>query len=179
METRPSNFPWWRVLAIIAIAIMFGAWIGAQSSPWWQRLAQLGAGSVMFGLWVPPKTWSAVVVTVADLNQHIRDNLNILKTSIDDNGHIIDPSVIAKIATYAIAATDNLIVCTANSFTVTLPTAVGRTGKKFTVKNTGAGTITMASTLSQTIDGVSAGSWTVPPGFALTFESDSANWILV
>lgn len=36
--------------------------------------------------WVTPKTWSAVVVTVADLNQHIRDNLNILKTSISDDG---------------------------------------------------------------------------------------------
>jgi hypothetical protein len=35
---------------------------------------------------VTPKTWTAVVVTVADLNQHIRDNLNVLKTSIFDDG---------------------------------------------------------------------------------------------
>lgn len=38
--------------------------------------------------WTLPKTWTAVVVTVADLNTHIRDNLNILKTSINDDGTV-------------------------------------------------------------------------------------------
>jgi hypothetical protein len=33
--------------------------------------------------WTAPKTWSAVIVTVADLNTHIRDNLNFLKTAVD------------------------------------------------------------------------------------------------
>ena len=36
--------------------------------------------------WTTPKTWTASVVTVSDLNTHIRDNLNVLKTSINDDG---------------------------------------------------------------------------------------------
>ena len=56
-------------------------------------------------------------------------------------------------ATYSIAATDYQIECTANTFTVTLPTAVGITGTIYSIKNSGTGTITIATTASQTIDG--------------------------
>ncbi len=94
-----------------------------------------------------------------------------------DTGFIL--SIVSKTANYTTLSTDDIVNCTANSFTVTLLTAVGRSGRAQTVKNTGTGTITMAATSSQTIDGLSAGSWTVPPGFALTFASDGANWILV
>lgn len=38
--------------------------------------------------WWSPKTWTGVLVTVADLNQQIRDNLTILKTQIADDGKI-------------------------------------------------------------------------------------------
>ena len=38
--------------------------------------------------WTSPKTWTATVVSVADLNAHIRDNETILKTSINDDGTI-------------------------------------------------------------------------------------------
>lgn len=34
--------------------------------------------------WTTPKNWSAILVTVADLNTHIRDNLNALKTPPQD-----------------------------------------------------------------------------------------------
>ena len=60
---------------------------------------------------------------------------------------------VAKTATYTIADSDHLIDCTSNTFTVTLPTAVGIPGKLFIVKNSGAGVITVATTSSQTIDG--------------------------
>lgn len=56
-------------------------------------------------------------------------------------------------ATYAILATDYQIECTANSFTVTLPTAVGIVGTIYSIKNSGTGTITVATTASQLIDG--------------------------
>ena len=36
--------------------------------------------------WTTPKTWTATVVPVSDLNVHIRDNENLLKTSINDDG---------------------------------------------------------------------------------------------
>lgn len=61
---------------------------------------------------------------------------------------------VAKTANYtADAALDYQIECTANSFTVTLPTAVGIQGKMFSIKNSGTGTITVTTTSSQTIDG--------------------------
>lgn len=43
--------------------------------------------------WTTPSTWVAgALVTEGDLNAQIRDNHNILKTSIDANGKIISLS---------------------------------------------------------------------------------------
>lgn len=40
-------------------------------------------------MWNPPRTWNAgETVTAVLMNQQVRDNLNILKTSIDDDGKI-------------------------------------------------------------------------------------------
>ncbi len=73
-------------------------------------------------------------------------------------------------------ATDYLVNCTANSFTVTLPTAVGITGRQYIIKNTGSSTtITIATTSSQTIDGAAPG--TVTTTVPLRVMSDGANWI--
>jgi hypothetical protein len=47
---------------------------------------------------------------------------------------------------------DYQIECTANSFTVTLPTAVGREGREFSIKNSGTGTITIDGDGTETID---------------------------
>jgi hypothetical protein len=39
--------------------------------------------------WVEPRTWVAgELVTEAVLNEQLRDNLNVLKTSIDSNGKL-------------------------------------------------------------------------------------------
>jgi hypothetical protein len=73
-------------------------------------------------------------------------------------------------------ATDHIINCTANSFTVTLPTAVGITGREYIIKNTGgATTITIATTSSQTIDG--SAPTTITTLVPLRVVSDGANWI--
>lgn len=56
-------------------------------------------------------------------------------------------------ATYTASFTDKTINCTANTFTVTLPTAVGITGREYFIKNTGSGTITLAANGSELIDG--------------------------
>jgi hypothetical protein len=47
---------------------------------------------------------------------------------------------------------DYQIECTANSFTVTLPTAVGREGREFSIKNSGTGVITIDGDGTETID---------------------------
>jgi len=71
---------------------------------------------------------------------------------------------------------DYLINCTANSFTVTLPTAIGITGQQYVIKNSGTGTITIATTSTQTIDGSSTKTLTQYQN--ITVVSNGANWIV-
>lgn len=47
---------------------------------------------------------------------------------------------------------DYQIECTANSFTITLPTAVGSEGLTYSIKNSGTGTITIDGDGTETID---------------------------
>ena len=49
----------------------------------------------------------------------------------------VSSSYVAKTGTYTAGATDFCIDCTANTFTVTLPTAVGIAGKQYCIKNSG------------------------------------------
>lgn len=54
--------------------------------------------------------------------------------------------------TYAALSTDDVIDCTSGTFTVSLPTAVGITGKTYTIKNSGTGVISVNPFQLQTID---------------------------
>lgn len=85
---------------------------------------------------------------------------------------------VAKTATYPITANDHTIDCTANSFTVTLPTAVGCAGQEYVIKNSGTGAITVATTSSQTIDGVTSASLGTQYD-SLIVKSNGANWIRI
>ncbi len=81
-------------------------------------------------------------------------------------------------ATYAILTTDEVIECTANTFTVTLPTAVSVASKRYTIKNTGAGTVTVATTSAQTIDGATTAS--IAQHYqSITVVSNGVNWLLI
>lgn len=108
-------------------------------------------------------------------------NLGINTVSPNSKVHIAGSfaaGYVAKTATYTADITDFLIDCTANSFTVTLPTAVGITGRIYIIKNSGsATTITIATTSSQTIDGTTPGTLTsmVP----IQLMSTGANWITI
>jgi hypothetical protein len=83
---------------------------------------------------------------------------------------------VAKTANYTLTFDDYLVNCTSNSFTITLPSAVGVAGRMFIIKNTGsATTITIATTSSQTIDGSAPG--TITTLDPLRVMSDGANWI--
>ena len=85
---------------------------------------------------------------------------------------------IAKTATYTATRADYTIDCTANTFTVTLPTAVGYTGQMYNIKNTGTGTITIATTSSQTIDG--ATTQTISKQYTnVPVQSNGSNWIIL
>ncbi len=80
---------------------------------------------------------------------------------------------------YTVLNTDSTVNCSTGNFTVTLPTAVGQTGRIFRVKNSGNGTITLATTSSQTIDGNASGTITMTQYDAIDVQSDWSNWIIL
>jgi len=96
-----------------------------------------------------------------------------------------------KSANYSIAATDYTINVTANSVTITLPDSVannastgnfanaaaGTMGKIYIIKNSGAGVVTIATTNSELIDGLSPG--TLTTGASIKVQSTGTGWITI
>ena len=78
---------------------------------------------------------------------------------------------------YTVTENDYTIHCTGNSFTVTLPTAVGIAGRIYNIKNTGAGTITVDADGTETIDGLETQS--VTTGVNLQLQSTGSGWIVI
>ena len=78
-------------------------------------------------------------------------------------------------STYQILISDNTVLATSGTFTITMPNAVDSPGKILYIKNTGAGTITLASLLSQTFDGTT----TLTSGVRVQYVSDGANWVQI
>lgn len=86
----------------------------------------------------------------------------------------------AKTANYSILVSDYTIDCTANSFTLTLPTAVGITGYIYEIKNTGetgGTTITIATTGGQLID--ASTTQTVTTALPFRVKSTGGGWIVL
>ena len=80
-------------------------------------------------------------------------NKKVTLTSLFANAPLIG-SIKTVIDTYAILTTDYTIICNkATAFTVTLPVAV--VNQTFTIKNIGAGTVTVACQALNYIDGQS------------------------
>lgn len=84
---------------------------------------------------------------------------------------------VAKTGTYTITDIDYTVDCTSGTFTVTLPSAVGRQGKIFVIKNSGNGIITLNTTSSQTIDAALTQTLTIMVSY--TVQSNGANWIII
>ena len=80
-------------------------------------------------------------------------------------------------ATYTIVNTDYVIESTSGTFTVTLPTAVNVQGKQYVIKNVGTGTITVGTTLSQTIDGNNTIS--LSQNEVIEVVSNGSNWKII
>jgi hypothetical protein len=90
-------------------------------------------------------------------------------------------NLVTKTAAYTITSADQTVLANATTaaFTVTLPTAIGSTGQLFTIKKTdsSANAVTVATTLSQTIDGAATKSLALQYD-AITVQSDNANWLI-
>jgi hypothetical protein len=104
-------------------------------------------------------------------------NLGIAtKQYVDNNGFTRTVSVISGNTTLSATKADYVYVCTA-ALTATLPTAVGNKNM-YTVKRTGTGNVTVATTSSQTIDG--AANFLIDVQYqSIDVISDGANWVMV
>ncbi len=94
----------------------------------------------------------------------------------------IATAVGAKTGAYTLAIGDSTITAdgTSAAFQLTLPTAVGISGRVYTLKRTngGANNITVGTTSAQTIDG--AATKTLGAQYsAITVQSDGANWLIL
>lgn len=83
------------------------------------------------------------------------------------------PTVVTIAGSYAVLATDDVILMSLGGTTATLITAVGRL-RPYNVKNTSSGNVTVATSLSQTID--NASTFTLYPLDSITLISDQSNW---
>ena len=86
-------------------------------------------------------------------------------------------SVSSVSATYTVLTSDSVIECTSNTFTLTLPTAVGVNGKTFIIKNSGTGTITIDGDGTETIDD-SLTALLSSKYDSITIISNGTNWII-
>ena len=93
------------------------------------------------------------------------------------NSDVVQTNVVLKNADYLLQDTDHICVATSGSFSVTLPDAVGRLGKQFMVKNSGNGTILLASLGFALIDG--EGVQTLYPWDSYTLVSNGVGWVIV
>jgi hypothetical protein len=84
---------------------------------------------------------------------------------------------VAKSVDYTATINDNVIEVTATGKTITLPTAVGITGRFYTIKLTASGSGTVATTSSQTIDGSTTYSLASQYKY-VTVQSNGSNWIV-
>jgi len=88
-------------------------------------------------------------------------------------------STVTKTATYTATSSDYTIICSTNTFTIDLPTAVGITGRVYVIKNITSGTtITVDGNGTETIDG--ATTYTLASQYKLVMiQSDGANWNVI
>lgn len=123
----------------------------------------------------------------AKLFRFLKNSDSSVSATIDlDTGVITGKGFIAALTTkttaYTLTATDSVILANATTaaFTCTLPTAVGITGRQYTIKriNSGANNVTVGCSASQVIDGAATktlgSQWST-----LTVVSDGANWQVV
>jgi hypothetical protein len=98
-------------------------------------------------------------------------------SSLQVNGSFAT-SYTSKTSAYAVDANDYTVDCTANSFTVTLPSAEGIAGRMYVIINSGSGIITVATSSKQTI-GNSPNAPTqqsLPSGNSIRLQSTGAKW---
>jgi hypothetical protein len=87
----------------------------------------------------------------------------------------ISTKYLARNTTYTATVDDSTIEVTSGTFTITLYTAVGNTGRNLIIKNGGTGVVTVDGDSTETIDGQAT--ITIGPDETLILQSNGNNWI--
>ena len=89
-------------------------------------------------------------------------------------------TVLSKSATYTVVNTDgqNVLVLASNTITINLYAVSGNAGKTVTVKNAGAGTITIDANSTETIDGALTQTISAA-NQSLTLVCTGSAWVLI
>jgi hypothetical protein len=122
-------------------------------------------------------TAGAIAKTGGTSSQFLKADGGTDSTAYTPVGLALKTNYQEKTANYTVNSVDNTINCTSGTFTVTLPTSVGIAGRFYNIKNSGVGVITVATTSSQTIDGVTTKTLAATKG--ITVQSTGANWIII
>jgi hypothetical protein len=88
---------------------------------------------------------------------------------------------VAKTANYTLTSADCVVEVTTGTNTQTLPTAVGITGRRYVITNSGTGVVTVGTTSSQTFVNVTATptTLTLAQFSTVTVVSNGANWLRI
>lgn len=115
------------------------------------------------------------VVAINGIQRLMADFLSLIQPAL---GAALKVKYTPISGTYTITANDCVVDCTANTFTVTLPTAAGIEGQVFTVKNSGTGIITVAAASGEFIDG--AATQVLPVQYeSITMISAGTGWGII
>jgi hypothetical protein len=160
----------------------------ATTGGWTQGMSSATTTSLAFitkpttnALWTV-QTQTAGNVLTADL---ANSRVGISQASPTSVLHVNGPiatALVSKTAAYTLTATDSIALGSASTaaFTLTLPTAVGCTGRQYILKKTdsSANAVTVGTTSSQTIDGATTYPLTAQYE-SITVVSDGANWSII
>ena len=131
--------------------------LGSSTTSYYWRSDANGYATADTTLWI-----QSGVVLVAGLSLLAQQGISITAAkdiSMGSNSKItgnIGTTYTASTSNLTLNATHHILNATANSFTYTLPTAVSISGREYYIKNSGTGLITIATTSSQTIDGLAS-----------------------
>jgi hypothetical protein len=115
------------------------------------------------------------VVAINGIQRLMGDFLTLIQPAL---GGALKVKYTPVSGTYTVTANDCVVDCTANTFTVTLPTAAGIQGQIYTVKNSGTGVITVAAAGGEFIDG--AATQLLPVQYqSITMVSNNTGWGVV
>lgn len=122
-------------------------------------------------------TPGTVVLGDTDKNTQIDGiTTTITGNTVIDGRLYYERSVLEVSVNYVLSASNDVLLVN-GTYTATLPTAAGITGKVFTIKNIGTGVVTVDGDGSETID--SSTTVTLDPEEAIKVVSDGTEWWII